>query len=328
MNAVSVSVVIPSYNSAHLLPDAVRSVLTQSTVPGEIIVVDDGSTDDTQERLAPYAEQVKYIRQDNQGVSTARNRGIEEARGTVIAFLDADDIWHPLKNELQLRALERSPELGLVGSWSFDWPAKSVPPVEQERAGRVTPVSWAELVVRNRLCTSSIMVRRDILARAGWFDPTLQGPEDRDLWLRIAEIAPIANLELPLVGYRNVVGSVSKQAARCQAGMLRILQKLDERGAWGRRWLLRRKAYSYVYHSCCYLHGAAGDQGRALLNALRSFLWYPLPYGRGDVQTPAERPKRLLVTLLRWLGLKRPDRPGTAVPEAARPLLCGDANCP
>src|SRR5205085_8827028 len=102
---------------------------------------------------------------------------------------------------------------------------------------------------RNYLTTSSVVVRREVLDRAGRFDSTLQGPEDRDLWIRVAEAAPIANLDLCLTGYRDVVGSVSKQAERCEAGMLRILSKLDAQKVWRGRWLLRRKAYSYVYHS-------------------------------------------------------------------------------
>jgi hypothetical protein len=88
--------------------------------------------------------------------------------------------------------------------------------------------------------------------------------------------------------------------------MLRILHKLDERRVWRGRWALRRKAYSYVYHSCAYLHGVAGGYRRALRCSLKSFGWYPLPYRRREVKTPAERPKRFVLNLLRWAGLKSP----------------------
>ncbi len=171
-------------------------------------------------------------------------------------------------------------------------------------------------MVKNRLTTSSVLVRRKALAQAGPFDPAIQGPEDRDLWLRVAEVAPIANLELPLTGYRDVPGSVSKQAARCLAGMLRILHKLDQRRAWHGRWLLRRKAYSYVYHSCAYIYAAAGLYPRALACSLKSLGWFPLPYRRGDVTTAGERPKRALVNLLRWLRLKQEwARPAQLLPS-------------
>jgi hypothetical protein len=152
------------------------------------------------------------------------------------------------------------------------------------------------------------VIRRNVLAAVGEFDLMLQGPEDRDLWLRVAETAAVAKLTLPLTGYRDVPGSVSKQAERCETDMLRILRKLDDRKVWDGRWVLRRKAYGYVYHSCAYLHEAAGGYRRALRCSLKSFGWYPLPYRRGEVKCRAERPKRAILNLLRWAGL-RPSGP-------------------
>ncbi len=306
MATPSVSVVIPTYNSGHLVTEAVESVLAQTVAPAEVIVVDDGSADDTPERVACYGGRVRYVRQKNQGVSAARNRGLDEARGEFVAFLDADDVWHPSKCELQLRAFARFPELAMVGAQPFDWPARTFPALDGTDLPRLTRVGWHDLVEKNYLTTSSVVVRRVALDRAGRFDTALQGPEDRDLWLRVAEAGAVANLELPLVGYRDVPGSVSKQAERCEASMLRILHKLDAKGALRRRWLLRRKAYSYVYHSCAYLHGEARSYRRALACSLKSVAWYPLPYHRGEVKAAAERPKRLLINTLCWLGLKAP----------------------
>src|SRR5436305_5180727 len=107
MNGVPVSVVIPTYNCGGLVAEAVGSVLAQSRLPAEIIVVDDGSRDDTRERLAPFGDRIRYVCQANQGVSAARNLGVQHARGEVIAFLDADDIWHPRRLELQLQVMLR-----------------------------------------------------------------------------------------------------------------------------------------------------------------------------------------------------------------------------
>jgi len=300
------SVVIPTFNSGHLVTSAVESALAQTVIPEEIIVVDDGSTDDTLERLAPVVGRIRYIRQENQGVSAARNRGVEAADGEFVAFLDADDVWHPRKWELQVQAFEQNPELALIGTQAFDWPTPDYPELDGADDAPLTQLSWEDLVVRNYLFTSSIVVRRSALTRAGRFDPTIQGPEDRDLWLRVAEGGPIANLELPLTGYRDVPGSVSKQAERCEAGMLRILHKLDARGVWRGRWLLRRKSYSYVYHSCAHVHSAAGSHRRALACSWLSLGWYPFPYRRQEVKCRGERPKRLLVNLARVLGLKSP----------------------
>ncbi len=319
MRDAPVSVVIPSFNSAHLVTQAIESVLAQTVVPAEVLVVDDGSADDTRERVAPYAPRVRYLHQSNQGVSAARNRGVAAATQPFVAFLDADDVWHPHKTELQMGAFERHPELGLVGTGHFAWPADSFPDVGGGGTGAITSVSWSQLVVRNYLSTSSIVARRAVLREAGPFDTAMQGPEDRDLWLRVAETAPVANLELPLMGYRDVQGSVSKQGARCQAGMLRILEKLDERAAWGGRWLLRRKSYSYVYHACACIYAGAGEHAESLSCSLKSLLWYPLPYGRGEVTTRGERLRRLLVNFLRWAGLKRGPTPRPTAPRRAGP---------
>jgi hypothetical protein len=129
------------------------------------------------------------------------------------------------------------------------------------------------------------------------------------LWLRVAERGRLANLELPLTGYRDVPGSVSKQVEKCRAGMLRILEKIDRQGKWNGRLLLRRRAYSYVDHSCAYLYGGAGLFRQALVCSMKSLCRYPAPYRDGDVNCTAERPRRLLANLLRWLRLKRTDVP-------------------
>jgi len=316
MKRAAVSVVIPTYNCGRFVTQAIDSVLAQTVRPSQIIVVDDGSKDDTHERLIAYKNDIRYVRQDNQGLSGARNRGILEVEHDLIAFLDADDVWHPRKLELQLEALAHAPELGLLGTRSFAWPA-AVFPETSSRPRRVKFVEWQDLVVKNYFVASSIIVRRHVLEKAGPFDSSLKCAEDLDVWLRVAELAPVANLDLPLLGYRDVPGSLSKRVGPCRAGMLKILQKVDERNAWRGRWLLRRKAYSYVQHSCSFLYDAAGERGVALWTLLKSFAWYPFPYRKTEVQTFLERPKRLLVILLRLLRLKRMLASPSATMEAA-----------
>ncbi|HJZ56525.1 MAG TPA: glycosyltransferase [Gemmataceae bacterium] len=319
MSHCPVSVVIPSFNCGRLVVQAVESVLAQTSRPTEIIVVDDGSTDDTRERLVRYRDYVRYVYQPNQGVSAARNHGIRLATQEFVAFLDADDVWHPLKMQLQMPLFGQSPAPPMVGSSQFDWPASRFPDVDLARPFRVSAMDWAYLVVKNDLPTSSIVVRRSVLERVGPFDLSLQGPEDRDMWLRVAEIAPIARVELPLMGYRDVPGSVSKQADRCRTGLLRILRKQDQTGRWRGRWLLRRKAYSYVYHTCSEIYNTGGRYPAAAANCLKSLLWYPLAYRPVEVTTRAERPKRLAVSLLRWCRLKAPARPRPAEFDADTP---------
>src|SRR5207248_11123713 len=117
------------------------------------------------------------------------NLGVQHARGEVIAFLDADDIWHPRKLELQLQVMLRNPRLGLLGTGTFAWPAPSLPGVTRLMPDSVVPVLWRQLVVKNYLATSSVLARREVLEKGGLFDADLQGPEDHDLWLRVAEFA-------------------------------------------------------------------------------------------------------------------------------------------
>ena len=163
------------------------------------------------------------------------------------------------------------------------------------------PISWSDLVVKNRLTTSSVVARASVLRVAGEFDTSLQGPEDRDLWIRIARIARVGNLDLPLTGYRLAPGSVSMQPHRCRQGMLRILSKLDDGDAWRGSLWLRRKAYAYVYHSCSYIFLENGLCGQAIGNLMKSILWYPLPFRRDEVKTSLERPKRLIKAALRMV---------------------------
>ena len=116
MHKPRICVIIPTYNSARFLPEAVESALYQTFSPEEVIVVDDGSTDNTEDVLEPFRGRIHYIRQENQGPAVARNRGISEAKGDLIAFLDADDVWVPDKSEKQVDLLMENPRIGLVHS--------------------------------------------------------------------------------------------------------------------------------------------------------------------------------------------------------------------
>jgi glycosyltransferase involved in cell wall biosynthesis len=292
-----VSVVIPTFNSGHTVVEALESVLRQTVPPSEVIVVDDGSTDDTRRRLFPYFSRARYVAQRNQGVSAARNHGVRLARCEVVAFLDSDDVWHPRMVELQMRALAEARASGLVGTQVYEWPSQAAPSPGEIQTLPLREVPWKELVVRNPLTTSSVFARREILDRVGPFDDSLSGPEDHDMWLRVAEVAKVSLLMLPLVGYRRAAaGSLSKRVGAMEAGMRRILRKLDERGAWNGRRVLRRKAYSYCTYSCAQLHSAQGTHAAAIERLLRSFAWYPWPYRRCEVPVPLTR-LRMLVSL-------------------------------
>jgi glycosyltransferase involved in cell wall biosynthesis len=292
----TISVVIPTFNSAGLVTDAIDSALAQSRPPTEVIVVDDGSTDDTAKRLACYGPRIRYIHQPNGGVSAARNRGVAEAAAEYVAFLDADDVWHPRKLERQVAALAAQPGCVLLGTHTYDWPGTH----PEATSGEVQPVFWERLAVRNELVTSSLLARRDTLSAVGPFDTRLQGPEDHDLWIRLAEVGPVGILAAPLTGYRDVPDSLSKHARRMEEGMWRIVRKLADRGAWSGRPLLRALARSVVHHRCAYMYASAGEYPRAVWRAVCGMVTYPLPYPAGTTP-PLERSKRLARVVAGWL---------------------------
>ena len=272
-----ISVIIPTYNSGPWVEEAVASVRAQTRQAGEIIVVDDGSSDDTKERL--NGQPIAMIFQSNAGPAAARNAGVRAATGDAIAFLDADDVWHPRKLELQAPLLESH---GLVATGCYDWPGLA--PELPVNLPPLLLIEFKKLVVRNSIVTSTVIVRTEVLKKAGDFDKRLHGPEDYDLWLRVARVSDCGFLPLPLTGYRTVAGSVSKNAGRMEAGMRLILTKLEDAGVFRGQPVLRRKAWGYFHYSCGYMHRLAGNRRDAKRHLRQSLLAYPWFYSRDDVR--------------------------------------------
>lgn len=196
--AFPISVVIPTYNRAAVLPRAVESVCRQTLPPKEIIVVDDGSTDETAKLIAEKFPHVVFIRQKHQGVSGARNRGIRAATGEWIAFLDSDDEWLPRKLETQVRALRAHPDYRICYTNEI-W---------IRRGRRVNPKKkhrkYGGYIFRHclPLCVispSSVLIHRDVFRELGLFDEQLPACEDYDLWLRFCAHYPVLYLEMPLI---------------------------------------------------------------------------------------------------------------------------------
>jgi glycosyltransferase involved in cell wall biosynthesis len=302
-----VTVIIPTFNCRQWVREAIDSALNQTLAPAQVIVVDDGSTDGTTAHLADYRTRIRTLSQPNQGVAAARNRGLASAGTEWIAFLDADDVWHPRKLELQMRIIAEHPEIGLLGTGLFAWPAATIPTLATSAVPRARIIRRDQLAVKNCLATSSILIRRDVAERIGDFDTALSGPEDHDYWLRSADIAPVGIIPLELTGYRSVPGSLSKRAASMEAGMKKILHKLDSRDFWRGDRMLRRRAYSYVNYSCAYMHGAAGHYALAIRKLLDSMTWYPLPNRLTADDVPFGRSRRLAVLVMRMLRLISPD---------------------
>lgn len=183
-----VSVIIPTYNSEKLLLLAVQSVLNQTYGDFEIIIIDDGSTDNTKQALGQFKdERIKYIYQENAGPAVARNKGINLAKGEYVAFLDADDKWVPEKLEIQINVFKENKDIGLVYS-AIDMEVESFQEREIERHKNCkTKEDLVKHLLFNAIgIVPSIIVKKDILNQAGLFDANLRLGEDWDLWIRIA----------------------------------------------------------------------------------------------------------------------------------------------
>ena len=222
-----VSVVIPTYNYARYVPEAIDSVLAQSFEELEVIVVDDGSTDQTAEILRAFGGQLHDIRQEHRGLSAARNTGIRAARGQYVAFLDSDDLWLPDKVSLQVARLDAKPEVGLVYGETlfFDDSSPATLTLHSHFAphpsGRI--LSW--LVRGNVIPSPTPMVRRELFERVGLFDEMLSACEDWDMWIRIARVCEIAYVHRVLAKKRQHQENMSLDSERLMTNGLRVLEK-------------------------------------------------------------------------------------------------------
>ena len=190
---MQVSVVIPTFNRAELTVRAVESVLSQTRKVDQIIVVDDGSTDDTLHRLAPFQDLTEVVSQPNRGVSAARNRGISLAKHKWIAFLDSDDCWHPEKVAKQIAFHEAYPEL----LWSHtleEWIRNGKKVSQKKHHRKPEGDVFYESLPFCKIAPSAVMIHRTVLEKCGVFDENLPVCEDYDLWLRIAKHYPLGLL--------------------------------------------------------------------------------------------------------------------------------------
>ncbi len=194
-----VSVIIPTFNRARFVAEAVATVLAQTYEDLEILVVDDGSTDDTGKRLAPFAPRVQVVRHPvRRGVSAARNLGVAAARGQWLAFLDSDDLWLPEKLDRQMAFLEANPRSRLCQteeSWLRHGLKVNKPLAYRKEGGQI----FLQSLERCCISPSAVVLDRKLLEEHGGFDETLPAAEDYDLWLRLTWRYEVGLVPEPLV---------------------------------------------------------------------------------------------------------------------------------
>ena len=197
-----VSVIIPTHNRSWILKEAVDSVLDQKNCAFELIVVDDGSTDDTPELLRSYGDRLIAVRQNNRGVSAARNAGIRRASGSLIAFLDSDDCWLPGKLQAQAAFFEGRPD-ALICQTQEAWIRNGVRVNPKNRHRKRSGMIFEPSLHLCLVSPSAVMMRRTLFDTVGVFDETLPACEDYDLWLRVSCRFPVFLVDAPLVVKRG-----------------------------------------------------------------------------------------------------------------------------
>lgn len=226
-----VSAIIPTYNRAELVSQAVHSVLNQTYKRIEIIVVDDGSTDNTSEVLKKYEGRIKYIYQERGERSKARNKGFRCSGGNYIAFLDSDDLWLPTKIEKQVQVLDNKRDVDVVYTGVQFIDRKGNP-----YSGEIywdapkRQVLYEDLMTNNIVTgtTSSVMMRRTCLEKVGLFDEMMNTCEDLDLYRRLAQYYNFHKIELPLVKFRIHGGNTQNNASETAKGWEITIKKLSQ----------------------------------------------------------------------------------------------------
>jgi glycosyltransferase involved in cell wall biosynthesis len=275
-NPPLVSIIIPTYNRGWIIKEAVDSVLTQDFNDFELIVVDDGSTDNTSEILNSYQQDIKVIQQNNQGVSAARNRGLATASGRFIAFLDSDDLWLPQKLSRQVDFFNSNPD-ALICQTEEIWIRNNVRVNPKKRHKKPSGMIFEPSLALCLVSPSSVMIRPSLFEKIGGFDETLPACEDYDLWLRISCRHPIYLIDTPLIikrGGHDDQLSASPSLDKFRIKSLKkiiesnLLSKAQHRAA---QKILKEKCA--VYASGCRKRGRV-DEASYYLNLAQTILKY------------------------------------------------------
>jgi glycosyltransferase involved in cell wall biosynthesis len=270
-----VSVVIPAYNAEAFIGEAVESVLAQTHRDVEVIVVDDGSTDGTLQRLAPFAGKIAIVRQAQGGVSAARNAGVERASGSWVAFLDADDVWLPEKLARQLSAAAAP----VVYTDRYNIGDRGDLPDIHSGVNRLHDgdIFTTLLVEGNFITASSVMMRRDLFDELGGFFRGLAAAADWDLWIRAAERQLIRCCPEPLVQYRFHGAGMSRNHRKMgQERMLVIDRALRLPRARQLDWRMKRQISAKAWLDTAYDASKFGARASALLDYGRAAVAWPL----------------------------------------------------
>lgn len=272
-----VTVVTPTYNRVDYLPIAINSVLNQTYRNLELILVDDGSTDNTREVVEKYHQdsRFQYIYQENRGQAAARNVGLGIARGDFIALLDSDDIWDLNKVERQIEAFVQHPDVGVVyGDTRYiDKQGERLDIISRKRySGHIT----GQLLLDNCVGTNTAMFRRECYLKMGGFDVTLQRSEDYDLWLRYSTKYKFLYLNEVCASCRITNNQLSDNRGAVFDAIRRILDNFSNNIPDIVAPVEIRKSWSLYYGRRGMWHASKGDINKSLRDYIVSIIHYPL----------------------------------------------------
>lgn len=267
MNEMKISVIIPAYNHARWLPKCIESVLNQTLKPHEIIVVDDGSTDNTAEIIAKYP--VRYIRQENAGCPAARNRALREATGDWIAIVDADDYWLPQKLELQARAI-RNEALCYCGVTRL-YKDGHTEEAEFYDTGQIK----SALRHKSALYPSALLIRKDAITQVGGFNEQIAAGEDWEICLKLSRIFDFVGIREPLVIYNVTEAGMTANPTLIINSLEQIVSAASAHLPPIRRFIESHRLRSERLTLVAVTFRQKGDSKNCLRYACRAFLQWP-----------------------------------------------------
>ena len=307
-----VSVIITSYDCARFVGRALRSALEQTYTDYEIILADDGSTDDTRDVVMRCGPKVRYLYQPNRGLSAARNLALSAATGDLIAYLDADDMWYPQKLDQQVRFLDENAHCGLVHTDVdvVDEHDQVVRPRFNHTPTREVPQGHClfELLRRSHMQILTVLVRHDLVQRVGLFDERLQGVQDYLQWILVAmEGQAFGYIDQPLAMYRWRAGSLSSSTRRMNEDLVKMFRILLAEKALERRCgaeaaeTVRDRLYE-LGRDLAYQDRVEGETGRARQRLLELIREWPLRQELYSDLLRASLPPALVAGLRRLRG--------------------------
>ncbi len=320
MTSPKVTFVIPTYNCADYIGEALESALAQTYRPLEVVVVDDGSTDQTQRIVREFGAKVNYIRQDNRGIAAARNTGIRAASGDFIALLDADDTCSPERVRKQLAAFRCDAKIRLVASdcaltdstgqpTGDAWTLQDSLGVERLRhlsaakccdgqAVVLTEEAFVSYLRKSLFADATVLLKKRIFNQVGRYDETFDRAGGYDLMIRMLRVCRMAHVCEPLYFYRKgIEGALTGNRRRMCAGVIRALEKVEKTSAWNRP-EVRHAANEHIAGKHVILAAYAvrsGDTRRARCHLLEAARRCPRPVPLGGLAATYAGPLGMLM---------------------------------